>query len=399
MKIIILADAYFEDTVYQVNNFVKYYLKDGHKVVVICSTIKNIFNFYNDVYDKNTPEDTKEIGNLKIIRLKYSLNILFKIRKFRNINQILSVEQPDLIFVQDIHFNLHDACKYKLNHNKNCRIIMNFHADFSNSASNILSYYLLHKFIRNLYLNINLKHIDKIFPIIDKSKLFLIKMYSIPESKLEILPIGVDTDLFFKYKDSDNINRLKTQLGIPSDGIVVFSGGKIEEFKKSDIILHAFNSLLNKKIFLIIVGKIVDKDPLFSDNYKKLISENKNVIFLGWKNQDELYSYMSICDIALFPSSQTVLWQYSIGMGMVLIAGKHLEYKNGKTFEQDLDYLNLNNNVIVLDKNASYVNQIIDILNDLSSNVDKLELMKAGAKKTTSDFLDFNKLIKKTFNN
>lgn len=398
MKILILADAYFEDTVYQINNFVKYYLKDGHDVVVICSTIDNVFDYYNNIYSKKSVEQIKILKNLKIIRKKYRINIFFKIRKFGNIFKLLIDEKPDLVFVQDIHFNLHEVCYYKKKVNNDCRIIMNFHSDYSNSANNHLSYYILHRLIRKYYIKSNLKYIDKIYPIIEKSKEFLIEMYSLPDNKLEILPIGIDTDLFLTFKNSNNQENLKSQLGIPPDSVIIFTGGKIEEFKKSEIVLQAINSLSNHKVYLIVVGKLVDQNPAYVDRYNKLLSQNDNIKYLGWKNQHELYSYMSICDIAIFPSSQTVLWQYSIGMGMVLIAGKYLEYKNGKSFEQDLEYLNLNDNIVMLDKNIPYEKQIILILADLINNPGKLELMKKGALKTANDFLDFNKLIKKTYN-
>lgn len=398
MKVIILADAYFENSEYQINNFVKYYLKHGHKVVVICSIIDNLFDYYNDNYNNQINESIIINENLKIIRKKYQINILFKIRRFANIYNILFDEKPDLIFLQDIHFNLNDAVCYKVNLDNRCRIIMNFHTDFSNSAKNIFSKLILHKLIRGTYLKLYINNIDKIFPVVEKSKYFLKKMYNIKDDKLELLPIGVDIDLFNDYKVNSKIIEIKKQLNIPQNSIVIFTGGKMSPVKQSNIVLESVNLLNNKNVYLVIAGIIESDNKEFKEKFYKYVSDNKNILFLGWKDQSDLFSIMSICDIAIFPASQSVLWQYSIGMGLALIAGKYCTIQNGKTFEQDLEYLNLFNNVKILNLNMPYVKQIVEILNDLINDPKKLEFMKSGANKTSETFLNFNKIINKTFN-
>ncbi len=97
---------------------------------------------------------------------------------------------------------------------------------------------------------------------------------------------------------------------------------------------------------------------------------------------------MAISDIALYPSSQSVLWQQSIGMHLPLIAGD--------SGGQDMSYLNKNGNVIRISKENINENFIADILMSLISNSDELENMKNGAKKTAQEYLDYDVIAKRT---
>ncbi|MBK7095864.1 MAG: hypothetical protein IPH57_12775 [Saprospiraceae bacterium] len=59
------------------------------------------------------PETIEYESGLKIVRLTYSIFILDKIKRFRNISMILSEEKPNMIYFHDFSFNLHEAVKYK----------------------------------------------------------------------------------------------------------------------------------------------------------------------------------------------------------------------------------------------------------------------------------------------
>lgn len=104
-----LCDLYDETLQYQENLLGKYYVKHGHDVTVVAATFNDAFAYYADRYDKSAPAREYRDGNVKVIKLPYSLNLLNKLRRFSGVSQILTREQPDLIFIHDIHLNLSDA--------------------------------------------------------------------------------------------------------------------------------------------------------------------------------------------------------------------------------------------------------------------------------------------------
>lgn len=117
-------------------------------------------------------------------------------------------------------------------------------------------------------------------------------------------------------------------------------------------------------------------------------AEGANIHFTGWADSKKIYELMAISDIALFPASQSVLWQQSIGMHLPLIAGD--------AGGQDMSYLNQNGNLIKID--ASDINEdfIKEILLDLIQNPEKIESMKKGAEKTAKEYLDYSIIAKRT---
>lgn len=151
MKIVMLCDFFGIDQQYQENYFSKYYLKLGHQVTIIASTFENIHDYYLNNYDEKRLRSERINENVKLIRLPYFINFANKIRRYKGVVKILLQERPDIIFVQNIHFNLNDAVSYKRK-NKHCKIILDFHGDYSNSAKKWISLNIMHKLIWKPYL-------------------------------------------------------------------------------------------------------------------------------------------------------------------------------------------------------------------------------------------------------
>ena len=78
------------------------------------------------------------------------------LKKYTNISKIVEEFQPDLLYIHDIMPNMFEMIDYK-KRNPHVKMIMDYHADYTNSANNWLSLNILHKIIRK-----------KIFPSMQK---------------------------------------------------------------------------------------------------------------------------------------------------------------------------------------------------------------------------------------
>ena len=94
----------------------------------------------------------------------------------------------------------------------------------------------------------------------------------------------------------------------------------------------------------------------------------------------------------MFPASQSILWQQSIGMGLPVIVGDRSEFM----VPSDASYLNRNGNLIVLDHEEETAPQIERLLRDLIDDREALAKMAEGASRTADEMLDWNKLIEET---
>ena len=383
-----LCELYIENLEYQENLLVKYYRKHGHEVTVITSTYENVFDYYNNIHDNSKPKRIYYDHGAKIIKLPFKFNLLGKIKKYTDITDIVEDFKPDLLYIHDIMPNMFEMLKYKKK-NPHVKMIMDYHCDYSNSANNWLSLSILHKIIRKrLYMDPIRKHISKFYPIVPGSTKFLNEVYQIPEKEMEVLPLGADIDRVKEIKASGKRKEIRERLGITDENIVIFSGGKFTPAKKIDLLLQAFNEINDPNVHLIIVGDADQYNKEYKEILLTLSQNNPNIHYVGWLDNVGVYEHLSAADLAVFPASQSIVWQQAIASGLALIVGD--------TGEQSIQYLNEFNAITELKKDEINSENIKKSIEEIIYKKDELENRKALAAKTASKYLDWDHLINKT---
>ena len=123
-----------------------------------------------------------------------------------------------------------------------------------------------------------------------------------------VIPFGVDIK---KYKPGINGDYLKKTFGIPQGAKVLFSLQRLDNWKRVDVILKAFKSILKQMdVYLIIGGKGPEKNNLMRMADEMGISAR--TIFTGYILSDELPFFYAMADLFVFHSIYETL-------GMVLI--------------------------------------------------------------------------------
>lgn len=387
MKILMICDFFHENQQYQENLLAKYYIKHGHDVTIIASTFTSVFDYYSNNYNKKSKPQNYHLRGYKIIRQPYSINLFKKIRKLKNLKKLIYLELPDLIYVHGVPLNLIDPISYK-NKNRRCKLVFDSHADFSNSANNWLSLNILHKIFYRIVMKLYSKRLDNIFFITPNGGTFLNQVYDIPYSCMSILPLGADTDYINKIKAKKTDIHIRENLGIKQNDFVIFAGGKLTREKKIELAIKSFLLLETQTVHLIIVGDT--KDEIYKKEIYELINSHPRIHFMGWVDGEMVYDYMLACDVALFPGSQSVLWQQAIGTGLPLIIGQ--------SEGQDATYLNRNNNIFILEKELICEKKIYDKLMLLIVDNELLMTMKMNAIKTTEEFLSYDRISKLSIN-
>lgn len=382
-----LCELYLENLQYQENLLVKYYRKYGHEVTVITSTYDNVFDYYNDKHDNSKPMRIYEDHGAKIIKLPFKYNIKGKIKKYTNISNIVEEFKPDLLYIHDIMPNMFEMLDYK-NRNPHVKMIMDYHADYTNSAKNWLSFNILHKIIRkHLYMNPIRKHISKFYPIVPGSVKFLHEVYGIPDAEMEVLPLGGDMDLAAEIKETEAGQKIRKHLKISPEDKVIFTGGKFAPLKRTELVIEAFNEINDPKLHLIIVGDADEQTQCYKETLLDLSAKNPNIHFVGWQNNRGVYEYLACSDLAVFPASQSIVWQQALA--------SHLPIIVGDLGDQSLDYLNEFHAITELETSQISKENIKKAIENLIID-ENLEQGKKLAAKTASKYLDWNHLINKT---
>src|SRR5262245_3278982 len=152
MKIVMLCDFYDQNLLYQENLIAAQYVKLGHQVTIVASTIRSIFDYMANKYDRGVPGSVSEAKGVKIVRRPYRINLLNRLRSFGRLDDLLREEAPDLIFLHGVDLNVVSAVRYRRRHSET-RMILDYHADYTNSAHGWLSKRVLHGILRRMMLD------------------------------------------------------------------------------------------------------------------------------------------------------------------------------------------------------------------------------------------------------
>ncbi|MBS1588678.1 MAG: glycosyltransferase family 4 protein [Bacteroidetes bacterium] len=395
MTIVMLCDAYFEGFQYQENLLSRYFSRKGHSVVALAGNFKNVFDYMNDVYLPIKQPIEIFADGARIIKLPLQYNRFKKIRKFKGVYSLLKQLKPDLIYVHQILPDLSEAVRFK-KQNPQSRIVVDYHSDYSNSARSKLSLLVLHKIFRaNIYKRAA-RYIDKIYPVTPSSATFLHEVYGISYKKMKLLPLGVDLKMCKEVKENHAGEEIRRQLNIPSEARVIFNGGKLTQLKKSKLLVEAVNFLQDKNVHLLLVGQFTKDDP-YEEEVRIAAKGNPNIHFIGWVNSTEVYNYMGASDIAVFPASQTVLWQQSLGMGLPLILGEAYINEAGNEFCHDVDYLNIDDNIRIIRKGQMTIESLAEKIHKLLYDPN-LTLIKHRAYQVAEKMLDYDKIVDEILN-
>ena len=247
--------------------------------------------------------------------LKVGKDIYSKIKVYEGLLGELEKIKPDCIFVHGVQFvDIHTIVKYARQYHVD--IYVDNHCDFSNSATNWLSKYVLHGIIWKHFAKEILPYTKKFYGVLPARVDFLINMYGIPSNKVELLVMGADDDKVDQVLKGNSKERIRKKYNIGKDDFLVMFGGKIDAWKKQTLLLmEAIGKIENPKVKLIVFGSVTQE---LADNVKDLCIKNK-VQYIGWVKAEESYEYFAAADLAIFPGRHSVFWEQVAGMGIPMV--------------------------------------------------------------------------------
>jgi glycosyltransferase involved in cell wall biosynthesis len=183
-------------------------------------------------------------------------------------------------------------------------------AAFSKSCFHIPSVCSIHNTIRTAF---PIKFCDKILANSNYIRRFLVEERSVEPSKVDVLPIAVNTDV---YKPNGNMKQIKDRLRLFDSKVILFVGRKCS-YKGPQILVEALPLIIRSIPNTLAV--FIGPDYSFSSNSisyteflmakaRKLKIEN-HIIFKGFVSDTALRDYYNASDIVVCPS----IWQEPFG--------------------------------------------------------------------------------------
>ncbi len=334
---------YNDNWSYQENLLPKTHVRQGHNVTVI--TTCRILSDSEKIIKTEPRRYTLDSG-VKMIRLahskKYFIEKIKRIFVSFDLYPLLCELKPDLIMVHgvDVGITYRDIVKYVKKNKETCTLIGDSHL-FDEIAPEQTT--LRGKIISAMRIRWRKKLInvcETVFCITPACIDYAKKMYSISDDKIQLLPLGYDSELI------DWNNRLgikkewRREHGLSDDDIVIIHGGKIIKRRLTPLAINAVKALNRKDVKLVIFGEISDD---MKSEVEQLIKENEEFVkYLGLLSLEEYNKAYIASDIALFPGGQSVLWQEAIGCGLPLIVGS----------ANNIEYLDRGGNIVFAERGS-----------------------------------------------
>lgn len=363
MKIlhICVGGPYTDGWNYQENIITKYQAREGHDVSLIAATwewgdsgkIKEVAksNYVNDV-------------GVKIYRLpiKGNKDVFYRYKRFIGFYETIEKVSPDVIFVHNIQFfDIDQIVRYAKKYQ--VAIYVDNHADFSNSARTLHAK-IFYKIVWRHYAKLIEPYTMKFFGVLPSRVDFLQDIYGLPKEKCELLVMGGDDELVSMAEKAEVRENLRNRYQIEDDDFFIVTGGKIDEFKTQTLLLmQAVKDMQNLKVKLLVFGSVADA---YKEEVAKL-SEEENIIYIGFISAEESYRYFASADLVVFPGRHSVYWEQVVAQGIPMIC----KYWDGTT------HVDIGGNVEFLMEDSAEL--IKDKLLALIDHPSKYEEMKKKA--------------------
>lgn len=222
--------------------------------------------------------------------LQRELNLWKDIESFFKIYNFITRERPDIVHTHMAKAGAIGRLAAKL---AGTPVIIHtyhghiFHSYFSSARSRL--FLLIEKILAAIT--------DRIISISEKQKSEIGEYLNLNDGKFEIIPLGFDLAKFLADENKDAAHRLKEELKIPEDAIVIGTVGRLTAVKNQRMFIEAASNLKkrfqDKKIIFLIVGDGELREALIT--FSNSLGLYKDVIFAGWrKDMDSVYSAMDI---------------------------------------------------------------------------------------------------------
>jgi glycosyltransferase involved in cell wall biosynthesis len=149
------------------------------------------------------------------------------------------------------------------------RLIIDDHMLFIASKAALAS--VVHWIMRKGLTNYIASRADKLVAVTRETAEFMISEYGLPADRLSIIPLGVDTSMF--YASFDLRRTTRRALSIPEDGILCVCTGKMDRVKDPILALKAAHVLWQRglEFHLLFIGAA---EPAYEESMRKYIRKH-----------------------------------------------------------------------------------------------------------------------------
>lgn len=331
MRILHVEDYIVPDLGYQTVNLAKQHALMGHEVHILACDQPGPFGVYDWVPRRlsHTRWCGIEIHRLPVKRVVAGRPALGGLHAY--IDRV----HPDVVVAHGLLTITTLSIVWHHRWRKAYRLLVDDHMTFRASSRRGRS--LLYGAIRHGMMRWYLQHVDKLIAVSEETRRFMVEKYGLPAAAIDIVPLGVDDELF--HFDESDRQCIRARLGVGEEDIVIVYAGKINAEKDPSVLAEAFLRLERhrERVRVLIIGS---GDPKYVDRLRAFAKQSARMILLSGVPNVELPKYYSAADIGCWPraSSLTALEAMACRLPVVVsdqpAAAERVRFGGGTTYPE-----------------------------------------------------------------
>ncbi|MGN8853526.1 hypothetical protein [Collinsella sp. HCP28S3_H5] len=319
---IALNGPYTEGFAYQDNLLPKYHARLGYDVTILAPAWRHDKNGALEHVSAGCSCD----GDVLLVRMETAneKGLDDRLKVYPGLLAELEKRQPDIIFLHGCQFR--DA-KTVVCYIKGCNVrptlYVDNHADYSNSATNFVSRYILHRVVWRYYAKLLEPYTERFWGVLPARVDFLVENYGLPKEKCSLLIMGGDDDEVRRATDDVKVAETKKKFNFVDGDFVVVTGGKIDEAKRQVLALMDAVAEMNDHVKLLVFGPVA---PSLREEFGRRLA-CKRITHVPWANTSDSYDYFAVANLVVFPGRHSVYWEQAVAMEKPLL----IKYWDGAT--------------------------------------------------------------------
>lgn len=356
MKIVFLSVWFSDKMGYAENCLPKAFVKLGHEVHVVSSTAQVYYNepnfeiIYKPYLGDNVLQPGKyQIDGFTLHRLPFR-TIGGKIY-IKNLSDKLKEIKPDIvqsfdpfsfITLQGAFYKLSLGYKYFTANHIVASVFPLYHKDKKNIFKRLV--FFITRTIPGMLIA---KITSRCYPATIDALEIAVKYYGIPNSKVKLVPLGVDTDFFYPLEMA-NRETIRKEFGVGAIELLCIYTGRFTEGKNPLLLAKAIHALVekNEPFKALFLGDGPQKEEIMNQ---------KGCIVHDFIPYHELPEFYRISDIGVWPKQESTSMLDATACGLPIIISNRVQAKeriegNGLTYIEN-DVADLINQLILMKDN------------------------------------------------
>jgi len=335
MKIVVITSWFSEKMGYSENFFPKALASLGHDVHVVTSTAQVYYKSptYGKTYFKHlgpaiVEPGVKKVDGFTLHRLNFSednTNPLspFRLRGIRiaKLKEYLNSLHPDIVQVVNSidEPSTYDAALYARENNTMIFTESHLHASVMKANKKRIVLEVLRSFLYKFHPNITLiNNVTTLcYPIAPDAAEIVRAFFHVPNNKIKIQPLGVDTELFCPALTNElreNREKLRGSLGFNENDLVCIYTGRFSHSKNPQLLAEAINQLQQQgeNVKGLFLGNGTDEEV-------KQISSKRGCTVHPFVYVRDLPNYYRCADLAVWPREESTSQLDAAACGLPVI--------------------------------------------------------------------------------